>query len=138
MKPAFEKGTWCFCEFVLQQVQETNEDRITSVSDGNFNLSSSDLTDRCFPLEMSVKRISDTVAYWSKELHGLNHNSLNHPDLNRELIRRWVEMCENRADTDKVRALSEKLGGFVKTVIDRVKGLRTDSIEGINIFRSQL
>ncbi len=36
-KLKFKKEEWCFCEFKLQQVTETNEDRITSVSDGYFS-----------------------------------------------------------------------------------------------------
>lgn len=95
-KLKFQKGEWCFCEFRLQQVIETEENRITSVSDGIIRSGSSDLSDRCYPLEMDVKCISDAVAFWSIKFHELKNNSLNHPDLNRELIRRWVELCDNR------------------------------------------
>jgi hypothetical protein len=82
----FKQGEWCFCEFVLQQVIETEENRITAVSDGMFRLSSNDLSDRCYPLEMIIKIISDEVAYWSKEFHSLKINTLNYPDLNKELF----------------------------------------------------
>lgn len=67
----FKQGEWCFCEFALQQVMETEENRITGVSDGMFRLSGHDLSDRCYPLEMKVKQISDIVAFWSKEFHAL-------------------------------------------------------------------
>ena len=36
-KLKFQKGEWCFCEFKLQQVMETEENRITGISDGIKN-----------------------------------------------------------------------------------------------------
>ena len=56
-KLKFQKGEWCFCEFRLQQVLETEENRITSVSDGIVRSGSSDLSDKWYPLEMDVKCI---------------------------------------------------------------------------------
>lgn len=137
MKQIFKEGDWCFCEFTLQQVGECSDDgRIRSVTDGSFRLSGHDLSDRCFPLELDVKRISDTVAYWSREFHKLNHNGLNHPDLNRELISRWVEMCESRAEPEIVKALSEKLSDFASAVVSQVKALRTNEVDGVRLFRN--
>ena len=46
-----QKGEWCFCEFRLQQVTETEENRITRVSDGMVSSFSTDLSDRCYPLK---------------------------------------------------------------------------------------
>lgn len=137
MKLTFKEGDWCFCEFALQQIGECTDDgRIRNVSDGAFNLSSHDLSDRCFPLEMSVKRISDSVAYWSRQFDKLNHNGLNHPVLNRELIRRWAEMCELRDNTEAVQILTKKLNDFASSVIYRVNDLRNDEVEGVSLFRN--
>lgn len=133
-EPKFKEGEWCFCEFVLQQVQETKDNRITSVSDGMFSLGSNDLSDRCYPLTMRIKRISDTVKHWSNEFHKLHHNNLNHPDLNRELIRRWVEMCEE-SDDKKLQELYDSLSEFGNSVIRKINDLRYEQIEGINLFR---
>lgn len=131
----FKKEEWCFCEFKLQQVMETKENRITGVSDGMFRLGSSDLTDRCFPIEMTIKQISDTVAFCSKEFHSLKNNSLNHPDLNRELIKRWVEMCENKDDKEKLDELYTKLHSFRESIINKVRDLNFEEVEGISLFR---
>jgi hypothetical protein len=131
----FKQGDWCFCEFALQQVMETVENRITSVSDGSFRHGGSDLSDRCFPLELRVKKISDNVAYWSKEFHSLKNNALNYPDLNRELIRRWVELCENRYDDNRVQELHDQLSSFCNSVIQNVKDLSFKEVEGIRLFR---
>ena len=131
----FKQGEWCFCEFVLQQVMETEENRITGVSDGAFRMGGCDLSDRCYPLEMKVKQISDNVAYWSKEFHALKNNALNHSDLNRELIRRWVELCDNRENDKKMEELYKKLSKFGNSVVRRVRGLNFEEVEGVSLFR---
>jgi hypothetical protein len=131
----YKQGEWCFCKFVLQQVIETEENRITGVSDGMFRHGGYDLSDRCYPLEMKVKQISDTVAYWSKEFHALKNNALNHPDLNRELIRRWVELCNNRENENRLKELYDKLSEFGNSVVNRVIDLNFEEVEGVRLFR---
>ena len=134
-KLKFQKGEWCFCEFRLQQVLETEENRITSVSDGIIRSGSSDLSDRCYPLEMDVKRISDAVAFWSVKFHELKNNSLNHPDLNRELIRRWAELCDNRKDENHLKELYDSLNTFGMSVLRKVQDLSFEEVEGVSLFR---
>ena len=134
-KLKFQKGEWCFCEFRLQQVLETEENRITSVSDGIIRSGSSDLSDRCYPLEMDVKRISDAVAFWSTKFHELKNNSLNHPDLNRELIRRWAELCDNRKDENHLKELYDSLNTFGMSVLRKVQDLSFEEVEGVSLFR---
>jgi len=134
-EPKFKQGEWCFCEFTLKLVKETKEDRITSVSDGYFEHGSYDLSDRCYPLTLEIKRISDEVNYWSKKFHELKNNSLNHPDLNRELISRWVEMCEAKDDHEKLRKLFDSLSEFGTAVITKVRDLGGEEVQGVRIFR---
>lgn len=134
-EPKFKKGEWCFCEFTLKQVKETKDDRITSVTDGYFEHGGSDLSDRCYPLDLNIKRISDEVNYWSKKFHDLKTNSLNHPDLNRELISRWVEMCEAKDDHQKLQKLYDSLSEFGNAVISKVRDLSDETIGGVRIFR---
>lgn len=131
--PKFKKGDWVFCEFVLQQIKDTNEDRVTSVTDGFFELSGRDLSDRCFPLTVKNKRVSNEVEGWSKRFHALKGPGLNYPDLNRELIRRWVEMCE--ADEKDLQKLYDSIGEFGRKIERRVQELKYEEIEGVNIFR---
>lgn len=135
MKPKFEVGEWCFCEFKLQQIKSTKEDRITGVTDSMFELGGNDLTDRCFPLDLKIKRISDTVAYWSDSFHKLNAPGLNYPDLNRYLISAWVDMCEAKDDDTKLKELNEALGEFGRKVLQRIDDLRYETIEGLKLFR---
>ena len=132
--PMFKQYDWCFCEFKLQQIKEMRDNCITSVSDGNFCHGSSDLSDRCYPLEMKYKVISDEAAYWSKKLHDLNHNSLNYPDINRALIEKWCDMCDNADDHDKLQDLYTKLAGFGNAIINKVRDTRSEYIDGVRIF----
>lgn len=134
-QPKFKEGDWVFCEFILQQIQETEDNRITSVSDGSFRLGSNDLSGRCFPLDMKIKRISDGVKYWSGEFNKLKNNALNYPDLNRELIRRWVDMCEFKDDDKKLKELYDKLDVFARAILDKVNSLRFEEVEGVALFR---
>jgi len=130
----FKVNDWCFCEFKLQQILSMKDGKVTEVSDGAFRMSGNDLTDRCYPVDMKIKQCSDTVAYWSHKLHELKHNSLNHPDLNRELISRWVEICENINDGQATKILYEKLDSFGRAVVSRVQDLKYEEIEGVRLF----
>jgi hypothetical protein len=130
----FKQYDWCFCEFKLQQIKEMKDNCVTEVSDGNFSHSSSDLSDRCYPLEMKYKQISDEVAYWSKKLHELNHNSLNYPDIHRALVERWCEMCDNADDLDKLPNLYNKLADFCNAIIRKVQDIRSEYLDGVRIF----
>lgn len=84
---------------------------------------------------MAIKVISDDVRYWSKRFHELNHNSLNHPDLNRFLIKTWVEMCDSKDDKDKLKSLYDKLNNFGNDLCRKVRDLQYEEIEGVSIFR---
>jgi len=131
----FNKGEWCFYDFELCQVTEVEENRITEVQDGIATHSGSDLSETCYPLEMSVKRISDSVAYWSDKFHELKNNALNHPDLHRELIEMWVELCENRDNEARLRKLYDKLNDFGRSVLQRVHELSLEEVGGVYLFR---
>jgi len=134
----FRQGDWCFCEFKLQQIKEMEKNCITSVTDGNFSHGSSDLSDRCYPLEMKYKQISENVDYWKKKIQELNNNSLNYPDIHRAFIEKWCEMCDNADDHDKLRILYDKLAEFSRTIISKVQDSRTEIVDGVRIFGRQL
>jgi len=134
MQLKFQKGDWVFCEFKLQQIMETNENRITEVSDGMFRMGSYDISDRCFPLTLSIKRVSDVVSYWSKQFHEAECKGLNHPDLNRALISRWVDICENIDNEKLANEKMEELSKFGKSVMDKIINLKYEEVEGVRIF----
>jgi hypothetical protein len=129
----FRQGDWCFCEFNLQQIKEMKGDCITSVSDGYFSHGGSDLSDRCYPLEMKYKLISNEVNCWSRKIHELNDN-LNYPDINRALIERWCDMCDNADDHEKLQKLYNNLADFGNAIINKVRDTRSEYVDGVRIF----
>lgn len=133
--PKIKKGEWCFCEFELSQIVKTQENRITERTNGYISHSGHDLSDRCFPLDVKIKRISEEVEYWSKAFHSLKTNSLNHPDLHRELVSRWAMMCENKDNEDEVNSLFESLRKFGQAVLDKVNEAKGQIVEGVSIFK---
>lgn len=126
---------WCFCEFKLQQITEVEEGRVTSVSDGRFSLGSYDLSDRCYPLDLSIKRVSDSVAYYSDKFHKLNIPGFNYPDFNRELISRWVNLCDHVKDNDTIKKLYDELQEFCNNIERTINNQRDVSIAGFNLYR---
>jgi len=133
-KSEFKEGDWCFCEFKLQQILKIEDGEITGVSDGICTMGGH-LNDSCYPLDMKIKQISDGVAFWHKKFHDLSVSSLNHPDLNQALIEKWIEMCENKDNADKLKKLYKRLDEFGKSIIEKVDDIKNEKIEGIKIFR---
>lgn len=126
-------GDFAFTNYELVEIIEMDGDDvddITSVSTGVIRTSGY-MNNVTFPLTLRIKNISDSVAYYSKELHAIKRN-LNHPDLHRELVKRWVEMCEEKDDT-KVKDKMTSLQAF----IDKIKEAATENVyvEGVRIFR---
>jgi len=138
-KPKFKKGEWCFCEFALQQVIETEGDKITAVSDGYVRHASSDLSDRCFELNFNNKLASEKVQEWSKKFLRLKGGSINHPDLNRELIRMWILICKAYAINGQycraVEVLFADLSNFGNGVISAVDKAKEATSNGIPVFK---
>jgi len=131
-----KKGDWCFCEYKLQQIMSVDENRITEVSDGFFRMSGHDLSDRCFPLDLKIKRCSDTAEHWSNKFHNLKNNGLNHPDLNRKLIDLWVDACNNIGDDIELQKSFDKMDEFGKSVCSKVSELNYEEVEGVRLFRN--
>jgi len=130
----FKVGNWCFCEFKLQQIKRIEDGEIMGVTDGLFE-HGGQLTDRCFPMDMKVKIISDNVMYWNNEFFKLKNNALNHPDLNWKLIDMWVKMCHNKDNEKKLKELYEKLNAFGDAIVRKVKDFGLEEVDGVRIFR---
>lgn len=131
----WKTSDWCFCEFKLQQIQEVKDNRVGEVSGGMFRLSGYDLSDRCYPLTLRGKRISDEFDMYSDKFHKLDDRSLNYPDINRWLIARWCETMDNQNDDDYIKAKFKELSDFFCEVRDKCDVRREDVVGNVKIFK---
>lgn len=131
----FKKGDWCFCEYKLQQIKEMKDGQISEVSDGMFSTGSRSLNDRCFPVDLKIKRISDEFQHYSDMLHAEKSFNLNYPDIHRYLVAQWAAACEAIADYKKVEAIMEEVEQFRRGISDILSDIRYKNIQGVLIFR---
>lgn len=131
----FKENDWVFCNFKLQQIKTIKDGRIRNVTDGDFIYGGFDLSNECFPVETKVKEISDFVNSLYNKLHAIKFNALNYPDIVRELESKWVDMCNNRDNTEVCNQLSNNLSVFVNTVLDEVNKVKQIEINGIKLIR---
>jgi hypothetical protein len=132
----FKEGDWCFCDFELQQITEIKDGLIKETKNGYLSHGGHDLTDDCFPLDLSVKNISQTVMGWRNRFHNIKNNSLNYPDLNRKLIGMWRFMCENKDDVEALRELYDELDDFGNSIVQATDDLSTMEVGGVKLFRN--
>lgn len=131
-----KKGDWVYCEFELQIIKDMTGKRITEVSTGNFSHSGSDLSDRCFPLEITTKLISGEYEYASNKLHKDGCNGLNFPDIHRWLVEHWAETCRNK--DEKKEYFQERyaqLHEFTNEILKKCADFRNESVGGVRLGR---
>jgi hypothetical protein len=137
MKPIFKKGDWVFNDLVLKQIKSIDDGRIRCVTDGIFELSGYDLTDRTYPLTVDIKCISDTFKYYYDMLHRSGPRGLNFPDINRWLISKWVDACEyamsvgEDAEQEVITAIYDEVKDFAAKALEA----KNISVEGVKLFR---
>jgi hypothetical protein len=132
----YEINGWCFFEFELSQIMKTEKGDITEVSNGYIRTSTgTSFNDRCFPLDLKVKYISDIYSNWSHKLHKQGIPSLNFPDIHRWLVTHWVQTCEVKDSDDKVNKRFEELEVFADGLLEKSRMLKNEDFMGIRLFR---
>jgi hypothetical protein len=135
MENKFKVGDWCFHEAELVQIKKMEGDRICEVSTGMVNVSSNDLSDMCFPMELTIKRISDAVEYYKKEFHRIGPSGLNHPDINRKVHELWANTCNHFGDDKLFQSNWEKVEKFCDAVLRKIKDVKSEDVNGVELFR---
>tara|TARA_R110000796_G_scaffold11198_4_gene37354 strand:+ start:3957 stop:4379 length:423 start_codon:yes stop_codon:yes gene_type:complete len=137
----FKEGDWVFCEFKLQRIKKMEDGRVTGVYDGMFEHSGRDLSERCFHLDMKVKRCSDEAKSWSDKFHKLGNPGLNHPGLKNALVSKWAALCElaiaeeNDFNKGLFDVAWEDLHKFGTDVVNRINDLEYEKVSGVKLFR---
>lgn len=136
MKNIFKVGDWCFCEFKLCQIGRMEGNKVIEITTGWVRMNSSDLSDRCFPMSLAVKTFSESVDAEYERLRKASKN-LNFPDLHREYVRRWVDICDclMEDDIETANELFKEVVWFTDKVLEKVETLKDITVCGINILR---
>lgn len=141
MKKIFKVGDWCFCEYKLQQVTRIAKELcalgntiVTEVTDGNFILSSSNITNRCFHITYATKQISEVFQTWNNKFHSSGFNGLNYPMLNSKLINEWATMCASDDDI-LIKELYDYIDEFGQNVMVEIKKMKELSVDGVRLLR---
>lgn len=134
----YKVDDWGFFEFELVYIKEVVYDnRITEVNTGSFNTSGHDLSDRWFPINKTIRSISDTYKYYYDELHKYDFNGLNWPDIHRWFVAHWVYTCvsSDKAVDNFYKERYKSLEEFVHKFRDICSGMKGQSIEGVKLLR---
>lgn len=117
----FRVGEWVFCEFKLQQITRVVNGEVCGVSDGHVACGGN-VTDRCMPLTMDIKCISNNYERTYQAIHQKGKTGLNYPAIHNWLVREWVAACAAaRAGAARVVLTRsfEILGEFEQAVLNK-------------------
>lgn len=133
----FFEGDWVLFEHKVGQIKETEEDRITCISDGSFEIASRDLSNRVFPMTLAGKSVTDWFDFYYHELHREDRGGkLNWPDLSRYIVDLWVGVMQVLEDEDKKKVLLDKSSSFFREVKEELAKLRDrKTADGLKLFR---
>jgi len=133
--PPFKKNDWCFSNFELCQIVEMEDGHISSVTTGSIRKSGWYLDDSCFPLDIRIKNISDTVHYYYKKLHELNRVNLNYPDIVRWLEAKWADLCRHKDDDKFIQKGYDEIQKFYRDIETSVSSIQEVQVNGISLIR---
>ncbi len=125
----FNLGEWCFYEFKLHQITETINGKIVEITDGIRFIREEDINDKCYPISMITKQISESVAYCKTDLDNIKNKLFDNKVLNKELIRAWLEMCENKDNKDKLEELYTRLHFFRHVIKTKSKEIERITLQ---------
>jgi len=119
-------GDMCFFEFSLSSIVEMKGENITEISDGYFRTSTGDgFNDRCFPISLEIKLISDEYDRQSKKIHEDGLRGLNFPDIHRWLVHHWSITCSKPSDAKWLKQRYSELDDSVDEIFAKQRELET-------------
>jgi hypothetical protein len=125
-------GDWLYYEFELSQVDDNGVTNGAVYTGCSIDRHRSELDFAVQPLDMRIKRISESFRTSYDKLHQLNCNSLNYPELHALWVRMWVEFCNGVQPRDQAGVWPF---AAYKEVEAAVKSIRSGpAIGGVRIF----
>ena len=136
MSHAWKVGDWCFCEMVLQQIKEMDGDRVTSVTDSFFSMGGNSINDRCFPLDLLVKNISDRFVAFKNRIRAEEWKAnLNWPDISEWFIRKWRAACIEKDNPTRLAERIEEAQKFARDVVEEIRDIHRKYVDGVALVR---
>lgn len=132
-------GDFVYFEFNLVQIKEMKGPNIQTVNDGLFSTSGKFLNDRVRLLTMRNKIISEAFEKTSEEIHDLNNNKLNYPDIHNKLVELWIEACDivpSPPKEEELQAMYERVRQFKETIIAAWIDDPAVKAEGISVYKT--
>jgi len=130
-------GDWCFFEFELYQIQECNEEIVGEVTNGCVACSGKDLSDRCFPLDLRIKVISEEFYLYSDKIHKLNYNSLNIPDIHRYMVNLWVDTCNHKDNNEFIKNNYSILKNLYNKITESIDNVSKNTFDNVMLFKER-
>jgi len=109
-----QEKDWVFFDFELYQIDKMKDGRVVRLTNGLGTTGAHDLSDRCFPLAMDIKVISDEFALWQKVLRQTRHPNM--AEIHCLLAQQWAECCRNKDDPEFIRKQYRNLEAFTKQI----------------------
>lgn len=134
MEKQWNVGDMCFYEYELSQIKRVEHGHVKSITTGYIESSGSYFNDRCFPVTLGIKLISDHVESWSKRFHAIKMN-INHPDLHRKLVNYWINMCLVAEDRKNLDVRRNEFDSFCESVMVKIREAERINVGEFNLFR---
>ncbi|MEN6549986.1 MAG: hypothetical protein ABFE07_28415 [Armatimonadia bacterium] len=89
----------------------------------------------CFPDEPGVAKISDQFDKLYQQIHKLDLNCLNYPDIHGRMVRLWEEACRGRQDRKLVHARLAMAKVFTQRICRTVASWERVTVAGVRLLR---
>lgn len=123
-----KEGDWVVCGLKVGQIKQIREGGGARFSDGMLELSGQ-ILDRCRPLTLRNKAITETFDYYYNEVRKIDGSSgFNFPDINRHF--EWLTLCAIDLPDDENKKIYEKAQEFIRQAKDY-----TPFIQDVKLFR---
>lgn len=135
-KTRFSLLGWCFFEFELVLIKGIVDNQVVLISDGFKEKSSSNFNNEIFNLDEKYLQINSGFKYWDQQFSDLKYKNFNYKGLHKELVKRWIEVCNVADDEANVSWLMHKLSSFGGQVIVKAKSLEFGVVEGVELIKN--
>lgn len=127
-------GDWIIFQYRIVQIKEAKDGRVTSVSDGQFETSGYNLSDRCFPLTLANKNAADYIESYAARVHREGGPGLNYPALHSKAVELAWGIMNLPEEKDAREPAYEAARKFYQVLFEAIRSHSAVEIENIRVF----